>query len=57
MKQQIDKDALYEDLLKTFIYYQYRLDHPLPCKEESEAYIFLKYHTDRVLHNKVQSLV
>ena len=53
----IDKEALYNDLVEAFIGYQYRLDNPFPSKTETPEVMVLRFRTDPLFHNKVESLV
>lgn len=52
----MNKNALYDDLLKVFINYQHRLDCPMPSATETPASIRLKYLNDPIFHRKVESL-
>ena len=46
-----------EELTKAFIAYQHRVDNPSPSKDDTEENIFLKYRSDYIFHNKVDSIV
>jgi hypothetical protein len=52
-----NKEALYNELTDAFIEYQYRLDNPFPSKTETPEVMVLRYRSDPIFHNKVQSLV
>lgn len=53
---QIDKDAVYGDLLKAFVAYQYRLENPNPKPEETEDFMRMHYQQDPMFHRRVKNL-
>jgi hypothetical protein len=53
----VNKTALFDDLLRGFIYYQYRLENPMPQPDETQESIQRKYLMDPEFHNKIDSLV
>ena len=57
----IDKSALYDDLVKAFISYQYRLENPMPPIPTSSPIESIKseemqYMSDPLFHRKVDQL-
>jgi len=52
----MDMDKLYDDLLNKFMWYQYRIENPMPTSEETEENIVIKYRTDPIFNSKVRSL-
>jgi len=52
----INKDALFEDLIKSFCRYQYRLENPFPTEHESFEMLITKYRSDIYFKMKVDNL-
>ena len=52
----IDKHDLYDDLVEAFIYYQWRVENPMPTTQETKENMIHRYRSDIVFHNKVDSL-
>lgn len=52
----VDKEAIYEDLLKAFVDYQYRLENPMRKPEETEVFIRMHYQSDAMFNRRVKSL-
>ena len=50
------KDAIHDDLLKAFVAYQYRLEHPMPTPEETEEFMCIYFHSNRMFKCRVNSL-
>lgn len=53
---EVDKPAMYDDLLDAFIQYQWRLDNPYPAPNETKDMMILKYRSDPIFHHKVRSM-
>ena len=52
----VDKDAIYEDLLRAFVAYQYRLENPMPKPEETEDFMRMHYQSDAMFNRRVKNL-
>jgi hypothetical protein len=52
-----NKKAMYDDLIDSFIEYQWRLDNPYPIQDETKEMMITKYRTDPIFNCKVQSMV
>ncbi len=52
-----DKEAIYDDLLKAFVAYQYRLENPMPKPEDTEDFMRMHYQSDAMFNRRVKSLV
>ncbi len=56
-RRMVDKRHLSDDLTKSFIEYQHRLDHPMPHPNETFNVMELRYHNDPMFRARVMSLV
>jgi hypothetical protein len=52
-----DIQRLHDSLTDKFIWYQYRLDCPMPSPDETQAMMQAKYLTDPIFHARVATLV
>jgi len=52
----VEKDKVYDALIKAFISYQFRLENPMPTQTETPEVKRLKYMNDAVFNSKVKSL-
>lgn len=52
----VDKNAIYEDLLKAFVAYQYRLENPIFKADETEDTMRMHYQSDAMFNRRVKSL-
>jgi len=52
----VEKDKVYDALIKAFISYQFRLENPIPTQTETEAVKILRYRSDPIFNSKVKSL-
>ena len=53
----INKKEIYEDLLKAFVGYQHRLEHPMPKPGETEDFVWMRYQSEQIFRCRVDSLV
>ncbi|MFT6550532.1 MAG: hypothetical protein ACJA1I_000560 [Zhongshania marina] len=53
----VDKKAIYNDLVKEFIGYQWRLENPMPATGETEEMIIAHFQTDAIFNRRVNRLV
>lgn len=53
---ELDKDALYKDLIEAFIQYQYSLDNPIPSPTETREVRLAYYHANYLFYHKVNRL-
>lgn len=54
--KEVDKDLMYDELVRAFIEYQWRLDNPYPAISETKEVMLDKFINDSIFHNKVRSL-
>lgn len=54
---ELNKRALYDELVDAFIVYQHRLEHPFPTASETKEDIIQRYMNDPLFHARVSSLV
>ena len=47
---------LHDDLTENFIYYQHRLENPMPTQNESKRELINRYQTDFLFHKKVDNI-
>ncbi len=51
------KQELHDRLTEAFVGYQFRLENPMPEPTETEDLMLIKYRTDPIFRNKVESIV
>ena len=53
----VDKEAIYDDLLKELTAYQYRLENPMPKPGYTEELMHTHFHNDAMFKRRVMNLV